>query len=42
MKKIIGNKLMEDEIDKLIEAAVFEMNYILNIKGLNMNSTKKI
>ncbi|WKV07867.1 phage holin [Thermoanaerobacterium sp. CMT5567-10] len=40
IKKIIGNKLTDEEIDKLIEAAVFEMNYVLNIKGLNSMSKK--
>jgi len=34
LKKVIGNKLTDEEIDKLIEAAVFEMNYILKLKGL--------
>lgn len=29
VQKIIGNKLSADEIDKLIESAVFEMNTVL-------------
>lgn len=33
LKQLIGNKLTDDEINKLIEAAVFEMNYILKLKG---------
>lgn len=34
LKQLVGNKLTDDEINKLIEAAVFEMNYILKLKGL--------
>ncbi|MGB9680305.1 MAG: phage holin [Thermoanaerobacteraceae bacterium] len=37
LRKALGNKLSDEEIDKLIEAAVFEMNYILNLKGINVN-----
>lgn len=40
LKKITGNMLSEEEIDKLIEAAVFEMNYILNLKGIQSMSKK--
>lgn len=34
VKKILGNKLTDDEIDRMIEAAVFEMNLVLKEKGL--------
>jgi len=34
LKKVIGNKLTDEEIDKLIEAAVFEMNLVLKQKGI--------
>jgi len=34
IQKEIGNKLTAEEIDKLIEAAVFEMNLVLKEKGL--------
>lgn len=34
IKKMIGNKLSDDEINILIEAAVKEMNMVLKEKGL--------
>lgn len=34
IQKQIGNKLSAEEIDKLIEAAVFEMNLVLKQKGV--------
>jgi hypothetical protein len=40
LKKVIGNKLTDEEIDKLIEAAVFEMNYVLKLKGLQKELQK--
>lgn len=40
LKKVIGNKLTDEEIDKLIEAAVFEMNYVLDLKWLKRQSLK--
>ena len=40
LKKVIGNKLTDEEIDKLIEAAVFEMNYILKLKGLERRAAE--
>lgn len=34
VKKILGNKLTDEEIDRMIESAVFEMNLVLKEKGL--------
>lgn len=34
IQKIIGNKLTADEIDKLIESAVFEINEVLKTSNI--------
>ena len=34
VKKILGNKLTDDEIDRMLEAAVFEMNLVLKQKDI--------
>jgi LL-H family phage holin len=34
LKRLTGNKLTDEELSKLIEAAVFEMNYMLKLKNI--------
>lgn len=39
VQKVIGNKLSPDEIDKLIESAVFEINTVLNKNGIVVSTS---
>jgi LL-H family phage holin len=41
VRKTIGNKLTPEEIDKLIEAAVFEMNLVLKKNNIIEKNNKK-